>query len=248
MPDHIHDSVIASRIESLEAFKRDVNRAYSRYYNKYYGLKGNIFESPYGSALKHGDKAVRTNIIYVGNNPVERHLASRAEEYRWNFLAFACSAHPFSERIVIRRSRWALRRAIKIIKSIYNSGKPVNHAILGSLFAKLDSRESEQLTDFIISTFNVIDYDGASKYFAGYDNMIFSMHANTGSEYDLNEVFTGRSDLHYGKLAIILKKFGKVRDVHEILSLPKEKKLALYRLLKKESPTPEGQIAKFLHL
>jgi len=248
MPDHIHDSIIASSVEDLESFKRDVNRTYSKYYNTYYGLKGQLFETPYGSALKRDDKAIRTNIVYVGNNPVERHLVSMAEEYRWNFLAYAKSSHPFSEQIVIRRSRWSLRRAIRIVKSLHDSGKPVNFRIMEVLFMPLNEQEREQLTDFIVSTYDVIDIDKASTYFNGYDNMIHSMHTNTGSEYDLNEVFTGRSDLYYGKLTSILKKFGKVKEIHEMLSFPKEKKLALFRLLKRECAATDGQIRKFLHL
>ena len=248
MPDHIHDSIIAYRLEDLGAFKRDVNRTYSRCYNEYYATKGQLFETPYGSALKKEDKAIRTNILYVGNNPVERHLVTNAEEYRWNFLAYAQSAHPFSEQIVIRRSRWALRRAVRIIKSLYVSGKPVNFPILESLFVTLNEQEREQLTDFIISTYNVIDFDKASKFFNGYDNMLQAMHANTGSEYDLKEVFVGRSDMYYGVMALILQRSGKVKEIHEALSFPERKKLALFRLLRRECAASDVQIRKFLHL
>ena len=70
MPDHIHHSLITKSLSSLSAFCRDVTATYAKEYNRAHGRSGPLFESPFGSAAKRGDKAVRTNLLYLDNNPV----------------------------------------------------------------------------------------------------------------------------------------------------------------------------------
>ena len=117
MPDHVHDTVVAEYKEDLSAFKRETNKLFSHKRNAYFHLSSPTLEHPYGSAPKFGTKKVRTNLIYVGNNPVERKLTRKAEEYRWNYLAYASSEHPFSNKLIVRYSRWPLQKAVKEIKA-----------------------------------------------------------------------------------------------------------------------------------
>ena len=121
MPDHVHDAVASRSQSDLVEFKRELNSRFARDYNKHCDTQGQVFEMPFGSAPKYGDKKARSVIVYIGNNPVERQLVSHAEEYRWNYLAYAFCPNPFSEKIVIRRSSKALRTAVKVIKArLYN--------------------------------------------------------------------------------------------------------------------------------
>ena len=248
MPDHIHDSIIANRKKDLDKFKQDSLSWFARMRNARAGLKGAVFECSFGSVPKIGDKNVRSNLVYVGNNPVERKLVGEAEKYRWNYLAYARSDHPFSEQLVIRKASWPLRKAIKAVKAQANAGLPLNYALLHRLFSPLDRKESLQLTDFIINTYNVIDYAEASKYFDTFDEMLIALHATTGSEHDLNEVFIGKSDAHYQKMTTILLREGKVKDIHEILSLSADERFELLLLLQRETQASTEQIAAFLHL
>jgi len=248
MPDHIHDSVRAGKRQDLERFKQETNAGFSRNWNAHHGLDGSVLESPFGSAPKSGEKKVRSNLVYVGNNPVERKLVEKAEEYRWNYLAYAVSDHPFSEKLVIRNARWPLQKAAREVKARFKEGKPMNHAQLKRLSAPLDREERQQLTDYIISTYNVIDYAAAIRYFGTYDDMLTAMHATTGSEHDLNEVFIGRSDAHYARMTRILMQECRLNDIHEILSFPDDKKYSLFLLLRRKTDAPVKQIAKFLHL
>lgn len=248
MPDHVHDAVSAQRPQDLEGFKRDVNSQFARSYNNYWQISGPVFEHPYGSAVKRGAKNGRTLIVYIGNNPVERQLVTQAEEYRWNYLAYACSDHPFSEKIVIRNASIPLRKAVKEVKAQFKAGVPMNYALLKRLFCSLDQKECQQLTDLIISTYNVIDYTEASRYFNSYEEMLVSMHANTGSEYDLNEVFVGKSDVCYGEMSVSLRNSGRVGDIHEILRMTLEQKRDTFQFLRQNSYAMGEQIAKFLHL
>ena len=248
MPDHIHDVVRTSRKENLAQFKRKVNTDFSRKYGVCCHTKGPVLKSRFGSAPKVTDKKARSNLVYVGNNPVERKLVAQAEQYRWNYLAYAVSNHPFSERLVIRSARWPLRKAINLVKAQFKAGRPMNYPLLQSIFEPLTREEGRQLTDFIVSTYNCIDYDSAISFFDSYEDMVKSMHATTGSEYDLNEVFVGKSDLPYGKMSAFLRNQGLVEDIHEILSLSVEQKYALFSRIRQVTDAPAKQIAMFLHM
>ena len=248
MPDHVHDSVIAGRKHDLEQFKQDTNSWYAMRWNKRSGLHGPVFEQSFGSAPKRSDKKVSSNLVYVGNNPVERRLVRRAEDYRWNYLAYAVSDHPFSKKLVIREASWPLQKAVKEVKAQFKEGKPLYFNQLERLFAPLDQEEGFQLTDFIISTYICIDYEAAIKYFGGYENMLVTLHATTGGEYDIHEVFVGKSDAPYRQMAACLLENHYVKDIHEILSLTTDEKYALFRLLRSVVDCPGEQIFKFLHM
>lgn len=248
MPDHVHDSVAARRMADLSAFKREINAGYSRMYNSYYGREGAVFEGPFGSAPKVGAKKGRTNLVYVGNNPVERQLVEKAEDYRWNYLAYAGSDHPFSQKLVVRDARWPLRKAVKEVKAQFQRGKPLSFAQLQRLFVPLNRKESLQLTDFIITTYNCIDYDAAIRFFDSPGDMLATLHATTGSEHDLNEVFVGKSDLPYVKMTNILLRENNWKDIHAILSLTTDEKFDLFLQLRTQTDALDEQIAKFLHM
>ena len=213
MPDHVHDSVVVKTAQQLATFRRELNSTFSRAQNEFCHREGAVFESPFGSAPKQGAKKARTNLIYVGNNPVERRLVTRAEDYQWNYLAYAVTNHPFSEPLVIRNCRWPIKCAVKEVKAQYERGKPMTYPLLKRLFALLDLTEKRQLTDFIVSTYNVIDYAEAIRYFDSFEDMLTAMHANTGSEYDLNEITVGRSDIYFSQFAAILLKDGRFENI-----------------------------------
>lgn len=78
--------------------------------------------------------------------------------------------------------------------------------------------------------------------------MLQAIHANTGSEYDLNEVFVGRSDACYPEMAAILAKKYPDRDIHFFLSLPEGERRLLFYFLRGKSGAYPTQVAKFLHL
>ena len=248
MPDHIHYSVEAVSLKELSAFIRESSSVFAREQNELCGRSGPLFESRFGSAPKSTDKKIRTNLIYVWNNPVERKLALKAEDYRWNFLAYAQSTHPFSEKLVIGKSRWVVQKAVKEIKASFMAGRHLPYAMLKRLFAPLTLDEKQQLTDYIISTYNVIDYKAAIKYFGNYQNVLTAVHSTTGSEYDIKETSVGKSDKHYAAMASIVMHELAPQDIHDILSLSTEEKYEVFQVIRRFSYAMSDQIAKFLHL
>ena len=248
MPDHVHDSILTDRKENLESFKCETNTSFSRKHNERFHRKGPVLESPYGRAPKFEEKKIRSNLIYVENNPVERKLVTRAEQYRWNYLAYADNDHPFSEKLVIRKATWPLQKAVREVKAQFRAGKPMNYAQLERLFRPLNRKEGLQLTDFIITTYNVIDYQAAIDFFGSYENLLIATHSTTGSEYDLKERFVGKSDACYNQMTALLLREGKVKDIHDLLSLSDDEKYELFLLLQHRIDALPEQIAGFLHL
>ena len=248
MYDHIHVSVIAPDRETLSAFVRDYTSKFSREYNMYWGLGSIDFCSPFGSAVKWDSKAIRTNLIYVDNNPVERHIVNRAEDYRWNFLAYAKSNHPFSDKLSLSSASITLRRDLKMIDAYFNCGKHISYKTMSKLLHGLDNTESDQLVDYIISKYNIIDYQYSERLFGSLDNMLLALHSTTGSEYDINEIKTGKSDELYPILTKNLLRDPKIRDIHDIFSYSDEEKMYLVQKLYSRTAFDPIQIGKYLHL
>lgn len=248
MPDHFHVSVICSSVEVLSAFMRDTTSCYAKAFNRKCNRSGPLFCEQFGSAPKKTDKHVRTNMIYVDNNPVERKLCSRAEDYRWNFLAFGNTQWPFSNPGIRRYYSGAMKRAVAMVVARHNSGKYITFDMLRYAFAKISRAECNQLTDFIINIYSVIDYEESLNHFGSYESMLLAIHSTTGSEYDLKEYFNGKRDDVYAKLIKILLTQGLVSDIHEVVSLPLERKLYLRRILTGKTLATDNQLACFLHL
>lgn len=248
MPDHVHDAVVVKSLEQLSGFKKELNARFAKTYNAFCGTAGPVFERSFGSVPKTGAKKGRTNLIYIANNPVERQLVIKAEDYRWNYLLYFLTSHPFSEELIIRRASKPMRTAVKMVKAQFEKGIPMNYTLIGNLTQNLTAAELRQFTDLVISTYNVIDYSEALRYFDSFEDMLTSFHATTGSEYDLNEVFIGKSDKPYAEMTRILMSKCGFRDIHEFLSLDDNAKWELLKLLRVHTRVMNEQIGKYLHL
>lgn len=249
MPDHTHLSVIADSVRDLSSFMGDINRSFSHEQNKLCHTKGSWFKTPFGSVPKKGAKFGRSNLLYVGNNPVERKLASYADEYRWTFVAYAHSDHPFSDKLIIRNCSRHMRNAIREVRAQYRSGKPMNHCVLKRITRMLAESEKRQLIDYIVSTYNVISYDDTLSYFDGsYGHFLTALHSTTTREYDMKETFVGVSDRCYAQMTRILLVEKGLEDIHDFLAWPEKERKELYNLLLQKTGALPSQVNKFLHL
>lgn len=248
MPDHFHVSVIFSHEEDLSAFMCEVTRDYSTAFNKRCNRRGPLFQSPYGNATKTEEKKIRTNLIYVDNNPVERKLTAVAEDYRWNFLAYAERRWPFSERIVKRKASGAMKKALALVASRHNCGKPLSYTMLRSIFKTLNNKERRQLVDYSITTYSVIDYQESLRHFRSFQDMLLATHSTTGSEHDIKEEFHGRRDDVYAKISSLLQKNGYIKDPHEIISMPIARKKELFGFLHGKTLATRRQLMCYLHI
>ena len=249
MPDHIHSGVSAQSREVLSRFWSELQTLCAKDNNSTCRRKGHLFERGFGSAVKYGEKNERTCLLYIGNNPVERHLVRYAEDYKWNYLAYADTDHPFSKKLVIRRASASLKKAIRTVKDQYSRSQILSYPLIQRLFKPLDDEEKLQLVDYIIVTYSVIDYSLTRKLFGSTANAIQAMHYSGGSEHDFNEKPSGKSDGCYAQLSKYLLENLSIKDIHEVLAFPDDQKAALYLELKDAFHTvPPGQIAKFLRI
>ena len=106
--------------------------------------------------------------------------------------------------------------------------------------------EIRQLTDFIISQYNCIDYKKLTSYYADFQKMLLAIHSNTGSEYQVKEVITPGSDTIYQRLSTTLRTFKGYSNITEVLVLPEQEKLQLAWFLSAETGASPHEIAKFL--
>lgn len=249
MPDHTHFSVMAKNRYDLSTFIGVSSQRFAFAYNRSCNRCGQLFEHSFGSAVKVGAKKARTNLIYVGNNVVERQLATKAEECRWSFVAYANSDHPYSEPLNVRKARRPMQRAIQEVITYRKEDKPLGYNQLKRLFKPLDNKEKQQLTDFIIVQYNAIDYDAALAFFDhSYEYYLTALHSTTGSEYDLNEVFVGKSDLPFAQMTRIIMEEKCFDDIHDILTLDNHAKYDLFLLLRRKTSALAEQICHYLHL
>ena len=249
MPEHIH---ILVRAESSGAMSRFVNiytSGFVKEYNRWYGRKGPLFNAHFGRAPKIGSKKIRTALAYLYNNPVEKNLSRKAEEYQWNFLAYAVSDHPFSRKTPQRKCCGKMREALALIRVMRSGGKPLRYAILEECAVGLTEESIRELTDRIICCYNCIDYNGATRYYDNdYDKMILAFDSNTGSEYDIAEIFTPGSDgVYYQMASLVIKTLGR-NGIKKIFSMNDADKIELGVLLAKRTGASKRQLEKFLRI
>ena len=140
MYDHLHIIVEGCSAKRLSVFVQAYTHQYSEEFNLSIDSRGSIFSPRFGRAERSGLKEVRSACSYLYNNPGEKNLCKRAEEYRWTFLAYAVSRNPFSEPIVRSRASAKLRRALKTVDYYRRYDKPLRHKWLQAIFEGLDLR------------------------------------------------------------------------------------------------------------
>jgi len=247
MPDHLHGSVVAERMKDLTDYVQDYTSHFVREHNVTCHRDAPLF-NPFGSAPKTKSKDIRSNLIYLGNNGPERHLSSTAEAYRWSFLAYAKSDHPFSEKLRMEFASRPMRRAVQEIKEFRKADKPLSYVALQRMTRFLNHEEKQQLVDYIVTEYQYIDFQSAAAYFENWDGMLSAMHNTKGSEYELKEEFIGWDDKVYSQMSNLLLNDYGLADIHDILCLTDKDKRAVFNYLKTKTEATSRQVAKFLRL
>lgn len=246
MYDHIHELISVDSQQHLKEFEREVNSIFAREWNRSVRVCGSFF-APFGSALKRGEKYIRNAVAYLANNPVERHLVPKVEDYRWNFLAYALSEHPFSEGFRSHHCSSALELGIKQVRYLQKGGHYLDYPALDRLVSRIPESELPILTDTIISIYNIIDYPSCVQLYGDFQTMLTAINANTGNEHDIKEVFTGTSDRVYLKMMNSICKKYALENYKSVICWPTETKAALIDPLRRASGASYKQACKFLH-
>lgn len=243
MIDHIHLLGSSRDLESMSRFISASTSQYVKEFNKKTGRTGRLFEKEYGSAIKKEVKKIRSAIAYLFNNPVEKMLCARAEEYRWNYLRY------FGEvRLkALRHCSWRLRKSIKIVQERCRKGQYLKYSLIEMAFKGLEKEEKEYLTDWIIKLYFPFDVRKVTSYYRSHTEMLIAINSNTGSEHDIIEHSYCKTDVPYREMMVILKKTG-LTDIKSVIMWPEEDKKRLEQFLKSKTSATYRQIRKFLHL
>ena len=247
MADHIHILVKIQEPRQLISFVRDYSALFTRKYNDYYHRKGSLL-NPYGCAPKIGHKKIRSAIAYLYNNPVENHLVSNAEEDRWNLLAYAEDKYPFSVKMRIDYARWELRKALYVVKDAHRLDRPLEYVELERITSTLSTRELQQLTDYIIRTYNPVNYQALIRYYGSYEKMLTAINSNTGSEYDITEDAFAKDHRIFRRMIRHLTGVHGWPSMKEVLSLPEAERKKIGMQLLRRMGASEKEVAKLLWL
>ena len=250
MYNHLHQLLCAGRRVDVEQFVAVITALFAKYYNIDVGCEGAVFHKAFGSAVKYGEKNIRTIAGYLYNNHTNKKLCDKAEEIRWNFLAYAHNDHPFSEPIILRKASRRLRKAIKMVDSFRSQELYLGYGTINTIFSKLNSTEKEQMIDYIISKYNCIDYEALESMYRSFDEMVYSFNANTFNEYEIKE---GKDEQYgddrvYRTLAFAILATGRFKKLKDVLVLPYEEKLKLAVELQAATGVPIQAIGRYLHL
>lgn len=244
---HVHISAMAASREQIDRFIQESSSEFARLYNIDKGRSGRFFAHHPGKALKKTSKLMRTNIIYVFNNHVEKRLCVHAIEERWSFLAYGRSKWPFSGQP--EQHGAAMKKAMAMVRRRAIKRKPLKHSELRRMLSLLSEDERERLKDHIITSYALVDFDAASSFFNGFEAMVTAIDSSAGSEWDIKEEFCGEDDRAYLRLMEWAKK-NKICDNNGAFNpyaLDNATKAKLTNRLLRTTDISLFQIRKFLH-
>lgn len=250
MPNHTHVLLFSDEQEEMSGFIRRYTSVFVREYNDDIGRKGALFHKSFGSAPKKGGKSIRSTIVYIGNNPVEKELSRTAEKYKWNFLDYI-RLKLLGHTVPLRGLSRKLQRAFKYVNSASEGSRYLTYEQLRRLMQDLSAEDRERLTDHIIMTYFPFDVDTLMDFYPGYEDMINAMHSTSGKEYDIKEMYSPEPDTVYRKMMTVLQNEGIVEldgQVRRITVLPADDKYKIAHLLRERTDAHINQICRFLHL
>ena len=248
MFDHIHSLIKAPGGKAYARFIGVTTLTFALAYNRDSGRKGALFEKAYSNAPKRRDKDVRTCIAYNYNNSVEKKLFARAEEDRWNFLAYIDNPHPFSEPIDKKKASKKLIRSMDAATRYHMRNEYLDYPIVRALFDGLRADEHEQLLDFIISLYLPIDRERLLGFYKSYEDMVIAINSNTGSEYDINEFFDPESHQDFAKMLEIVGRSSFADNPRSIILAPVAKRRQIADTLLRLTGGSRNHVKRFLHL
>lgn len=207
MKNHFHILGQFGSEENMELFLNALCSVFARKYNRRYHRSGKLFKKPFGSAPKYGDD-VYDCIIYIYNNPIPKKATELAIGYRWNFLAYLDSRHPFSEKIDHSSASEVMIQRFSMVERIHSSGKYIDYVVLDTLTEGLTGEQINQLLDHIVSIYNIIDYNLMLSRWKLKEAVSEMLGLVKGSEYALNEDGSREDYRNYERMNDIVRRSG----------------------------------------
>lgn len=247
MLNHFHLEVRAMSGNLISSFMNSVTSVYARASNRHYGQSGCVFTKPFKSVLKISDKKAKECFIYIGNNPKEKKAVSKCEEYRWNFLQYLENEHPFSNPIDSKDCSPELMLLISTAKVLHSDGQWIPFSFFDKKYDALSAREKDQLADYIINLYNVVDKSVVLNAYGSYSDICTVINTVSGAEYGMSDDRSEEDYRHYYAMNRICESQGHdLRQERPAMFDDKEKK-RLSLIFKKEARASQYEIAKYFH-
>lgn len=248
MRNHVHLLIAADNLDDISSFVRHYTSLFVTEFNRDIGRTGPLFHKSFGSAPKSGNKKIRSAIVYIGNNPVEKFMCSEASKYRWNFLAYLESRTPFSAAVPFKNTSHRYQMAVAEVKDMIRGNRHLSYPQVRRLLYSVPVSEKDLLIDFIISSYKVLDGDILLSYYNSFDEMLLAMKSTSGSEYDIKEQYDPNSDAVYDDMVrFVIEKLGVV-PARSVISMPFDRKMDIANALRGHTSATLMQISRFLHL
>lgn len=247
MLNHCHILLKAPSSYALSSFMRDLTSLFTRMYNKKYRISGSLVGGQFNNAGKRKDQKIKDIIVYIYNNPVVKHAVPRAEQYRWNFLAYMQSSNPFSEVIRQESCSEELIRAMAAVRMRRKVGRPVDYHFFSGPYARLREKEKRQIIDYIVSEYNVIEYATIERMWGSYQGLCYTLSSISGSEYDIKEEYVEEDYRRYYRMIRLAKDAGYDLSRRRLNGLTLDEQIRLANLFFNEAGASRTEISKFLH-
>lgn len=249
MANHFHILARFRSPEDMELFVNELTSIFALMYNKHYHRKGQLFKKSFGSAPKMHDDEIVNAVIYVCNNPIPKYAVEHALEYRWNFVAYMESPHPFSDPLDKLNMSDAMRHSISIVERQHSSNKYLTYKILDEIITPLDPKERKQLYDYIVSEYSILDYGFIRQKWNTLDKLSMVLDAVRGSDYETAEDYSKEDYCHYSQMNAVARGCGfdpeRMRFDTDGFS-ESDARLLRREFLRKVSASPM-EIDKYLH-
>ena len=248
MFDHIHHLIKTISRELYGKFIGVTTSTFAMAYNRDSGRKGPLFQKAYGNSAKRRDKDIRNCIAYNYNNSVEKLLFNRAEQDRWNLLAYIDNPHPFSAPIDRKTASKKLLMSMDAVVLFHGRNKFLDYPVVRRLFEGLIPEEREQLLDFIIYLYLPIDKESLLGFYKSYDAMVLAINSNTGKEYDMNEIYDPESHQDFVRMLNLTRRSSFATDPRSIILAPDEQKWKIVHSFMDRAGASLNHAKRFLHL
>lgn len=248
MRNHVHLLVAADSLDDISAFVRHYTSLFVMESNRDIGRTGPLFHKSFGSAPKSGGKKIRSAIVYIGNNPVEKAMCLEARLYRWNLLAYLRSKTPFSMAVPLKNSSYRYQMAVAEVKDMIRGNRYLSYSQVRRLLYSVHSDERERLIDFMVSSYPVLDGEVLLSYYNSLDEMFYAMKSTSGSEYDIKELYDSGSDAVYDEIVrFVVEQLGIV-PARSVIAMSVDRKIQIATALRKHTSATMVQISRFLHM
>ena len=248
MFDHIHHLIKTISRELYGKFIGVTTSTFAMAYNRDSGRKGPLFQKAYGNSAKRRDKDIRNCIAYNYNNSVEKLLFNRAEQDRWNLLAYIDNPHPFSAPIDRKTASKKLLMSMDAVVLFQGRNEFLDYPVVRRLFEGLVPEEREQLLDFIIYLYLPIDKESLLGFYKSYDAMVLAINSNTGKEYDMNEIYEPESHQDFVRMLNLTRRSSFATDPRSIILAPDELKWKIVKTFMDRAGASLNHAKRFLHL